>query len=403
MSVPGSAAARPVEPGGLLLWVTHLYGIGHLRRAAAIARACRARGLPVTLVSGGRPVPGIAPEGVALVQLPPLHSPDASFARLLDARGEPAGEAVFAERRRRLLEAFAKARPAAVMTEMYPFGRRSLRGEAAALVEAAQAARPRPRILASVRDLLVDKPPEKLRWMLEAAAPYDALLVHGDPAVLRFEESFPPAAELGERLRYTGYVVTEAAAVAAADPAAGRDEVLVSAGGGAFGLALLETALAARPLCPSLGALPWRLLLGPNLPEAGRRRLLAAAGPGVAVEPARPDFPALLARCRLSISQAGVNTLLEGLAAGARCLVVPYAEAGETEQATRAARFAERGWLSLLEEARLAPAALAAAAEAAAARPRPEVALNLAGAARSAEIVAAMAAIVRRAAGREEE
>lgn len=396
----------PGARGGLLLWVTHLHGIGHLRRAAALARACRAQGLAATLVSGGRPVPSLVPElagdGVALVQLAPLHSPEGDFRRLVGPDGRDAGEAVMTARRQQLLATFESVRPAVVMTEMYPFGRRALRSEASALVEAAQAARPRPRLLASVRDLLVDKPLDRLRWMIEAAAPYDAVLVHGDPAVLRFEESFPLAGELGDRLRYTGYVATPATGLASADPDAGRDEVLVSAGGGAFGLALLETALAARPLCPRLRALTWRLLLGPNLPEEGRRRLLAAHGPGLIVEPARPDFPALLGRCRLSIGQAGVNTLLEGLAAGARILAVPYAGAGETEQAERARRFAERGWVSLLAESARSPASLAEAAETAAARPRPRPTINLDGARHSAEIVAAMAAIVPPAALGEE-
>src|SRR5690606_531477 len=96
----------------------------------------------------------------------------------------------------------------------------------------------------------------------------------------------------------------------------GTGEVLVSAGGGAFGLALIEAALAARPLCPMLGHLSWRVLLGPNVPAGETQRLLARREPGLQIEPARADFPALLARCRLSISQAGVNTVLESLAAG---------------------------------------------------------------------------------------
>lgn len=389
-------------PGGLLIWVTHLYGIGHLRRAAAIARACRGRGLPVTLVSGGRPLPGLDTGGSELVQLPPLHSPDAGFRQLLGADGRPADADYLAERRQRLLAAFASARPRVVMTEMYPFGRRALRSEAEALLEAALAATPRPQLVASVRDLLVAKPPDKVRWMAEAAQRYDVLLVHGDPSLLRFEESFPFVPALGDRLRYTGYVVTEAGP-APADRRAGAGEVLVSAGGGGFGRKLLETAIAARPLCPTLGALPWRILLGANLPDADGRRLRALAGPGLVVEPARPDFPDLLRRCRLSISQAGVNSVLEGLAAGARALVVPHAEGGETEQAARAARFAERGWLAILDEARLTPEALAEAAEAAVRKAPPRVTINLAGAGHSAEILADLAAIVPSVSGWGEE
>src|SRR5690606_29970419 len=111
----GARAVSPGNPGsgGLLIWVTHLYGIGHLRRASAIARACRELGLAVTLVSGGRPLPFLAAEleaeGIRLVQLPPLHSPDASFAQLVDADGREADSGYLRERRRLLLDAFSAA------------------------------------------------------------------------------------------------------------------------------------------------------------------------------------------------------------------------------------------------------------------------------------------------------
>src|SRR3546814_11794124 len=68
--------------------------------------------------------------------------------------------------------------------------------------------------------------------------------------------------------------------------APGSGEVIVSAGGGAVGAALLRCALAARPLSP-LAETPWRLLIGPNVPEEEFRAIAAPAAPGLTVDRAR--------------------------------------------------------------------------------------------------------------------
>ena len=57
----------------------------------------------------------------------------------------------------------------------------------------------------------------------------------------------------------------------------------------------------------------------------------------------------MLARSRLSLSQAGYNTVMDILAVGARALVLPFAEGAESEQSLRARLLAERGLLSLME------------------------------------------------------
>ncbi|SDR63313.1 hypothetical protein SAMN05519103_08478 [Rhizobiales bacterium GAS113] len=54
-----------------LIVVTHLLGVGHLARAALIARALAERGAEVRLVSGGRPSETVDLAGLDLVQLPP--------------------------------------------------------------------------------------------------------------------------------------------------------------------------------------------------------------------------------------------------------------------------------------------------------------------------------------------
>jgi predicted glycosyltransferase len=227
---------------------------------------------------------------------------------------------------------------------------------------------------------------------------FDAVLVHGDPAVATFSASFPAAERIAQRLRYTGYVVEPRSGQAAAGPVP-EGEVLVSAGGGAVGRPLVEAALAARPLSAA-GDLPWRLVLGPQYPEPAASRLLALGGARLAVERFRPDLAVLFGRCALSISQAGYNTVMELVSAGARAVVVPFSAGAESEQAARARLFADRGLLTVVEEARLAPPTLAAAIDRALARPRPlpGARVRLDGAGRTASFV--IEAVARRPASR---
>src|SRR5262249_61445475 len=88
--------------------------------------------------------------------------------------------------------------------------------------------------------------------------------------------------------------------------------------------------------------LQWRLLSGPNLPEPEFARLAEALPKGVSLERYRPDFPEMLRGCRVSISQAGYNTVLDILHSGAPAVVVPFAAGRETEQNLRAERLAAR-------------------------------------------------------------
>ena len=115
-------------------------------------------------------------------------------------------------------------------------------------------------MVCSVRDLIQAKP-ERENEILECFEFfYDRLLVHGDPRLARFERSFGPAARIAAKLHYTGYVVQE---MPETTSDAGTDEVLISAGGGAVGQRLLETAIAARALS-SLRDRTWRVLAGIN-------------------------------------------------------------------------------------------------------------------------------------------
>jgi predicted glycosyltransferase len=374
-----------------LLWVQSLLGSGHLRRAMLVAEAFAARGAAVTLVNGGPPGPWPAAPGVRLVQLPAIVAKDAHFSDLVDTSGASVTPALRMERQRILLSLLEMQPPEVFTTEMFPFGRRAFRGELLPLLEATCRFRPRPLVVASVRDVLVGKPDQRrYDWMVETClAHYDRVLVHGDERLLPFALSFPRAAELGDRLVHTGFVHPGAAP----DPA--RDEpapgVLVSAGGGAVGEQLLRAALAARPLTRLAAAAPWLLVGGQNLPEPAFAALQAGSPEGCALVRHRADLPELMGRCGVSVSQAGYNTVVEGLIAGARMVLVPFAEAGEDEQRRRALRLQELGGAEVVPESELTPETLAAAIDRVGSRPRPSAApWSFDGAARSADIVAAL-------------
>jgi predicted glycosyltransferase len=376
----------------VLFYVQHLLGIGHLKRALTLAQAMAAAGLDVTLASGGLPVPELVHDGVRLVQLPPASAADLSFKVLQDASGRPIDAEWKRKRSAVLHAAWLACAPQVLMLELFPFGRRQMSFELLPLLDAAAASAQRPAIVCSVRDILGGQKSQERQEETLALVErcFDRVMVHGDPSVIEFERTFPAAARIAGRIEYTGYVV-DSAASSGGD--AGQREVIVSAGGGAVGARLLETAIRAKPQSVLRDRF-WRLLAGNNLPaeDYARLSLQARGSSGVVLERSRPDFTTLLANCELSISQAGYNTLMETVQARARAVVVPFAGGNETEQTLRASCFAQRGLLEMVEEGALAPETLAAAIDRAARKSRPlPGAIALDGAARCAASIVKLA------------
>lgn len=380
--------------GSVLLYVQHLLGIGHLRRSLRISEALVREGIRVTLISGGEPLSSLACiSAESIIQLPPVRALDAGFKMLVDELGRPINDELRTARRSALLAAFANQQPDALLIEAFPFARRAFRFELDGLIEAARARRPRTFLLCSLRDIVVSpEDPGRRREIVDRVRDdFDFVLVHGDPAFIPLEDSFPLASEIWDKLIYTGYVAEahETGDTVTSDEIAGADEVVVSAGGGAVGGALLRTAIETRRQ-GCLTNLRWRLLAGPNLPEPEFAALATALPEGVVLERYRPDFPQILRHCRVSVSQAGYNTVVDVLAARAAAVVVPFASGRETEQSLRAERLAGRGVLELVPENQLSPERLASAIDRAiSARPAP-IAIDTGGARRSARLIADM-------------
>jgi predicted glycosyltransferase len=383
--------------GSILFYVQHLLGIGHLRRALRIVDALAHEGIRVTLVSGGEPHSGLdCVSADRIVQLPPIKARDAGFKELVDAVGQPITNELWSARRSTLLAAFATAQPDAILIEAFPFGRRAFRFELDPLIDAARARRPRPLVLCSLRDIVVAHDDAKRRQEIvdRVRGDFDYVLVHGDPAFIPLEASFPEALEIADRLIYTGYVSEAEEQVWAGEPRdseemVGAGEIVVSVGGGAVGGALLAAALETRRQ-GFLKNLTWRLIAGPNLPEAEFAGLAGGLPEGVVLERYRTDFTRLLRRCRVSVSQAGYNTVLDILEARAAAVVVPFASQRETEQALRAERLAAYGVLEIVRENELSPERLANAINRAITCHPKEITIATRGARCAAALIAGM-------------
>jgi len=374
----------------VFFYVQHLLGVGHLFRAVRVAHGLRNAGFDVDLVIGGVPVANLDLNGLNVIQLLSLKAGPEGFSDLVTTTGEPASPEIKARRTSELVGAFVRSYPDIVLIEAFPFGRRQMRFELMPLLEAAHRRNPRPVVVSSVRDILQEsRHPQRLHETIAILRrSFDAIVVHGDPRLAKLDETFPIPDDLRKSVFYSGIV-------APAPPQSNRNSgqnaaVVVSAGGGAVGRKVLEAAIAAKPLT-SLAAARWLVLTGPNLADSDFDHLRKIGeGNSIAVQRFVPDLAAVLALAKMSISQAGYNTVADVLSGRCRAVFVPFSDAGETEQTRRAGLLQSRGFGVKLDEADLSPPSLAAAVERALTLPPPAFSLELDGAARTGTILAGL-------------
>jgi predicted glycosyltransferase len=378
----------------LLFYCQHSLGMGHLVRALELAKAL-AREFAVVFVSGGRFPEGISvPQELTLVDLPPLGMDDASQLVSLDERYSVDAAKVL--RQRRIMDTFKALRPAAILIELFPFGRKKFADEIIPLLEAARAMNgARPRVFCSLRDILVgsrrDQQLHDDRAARTANAYFDAVFVHADAAFVRLEETFRPSIPLEVPVHYTGFV-------SSARRPTGielRERcLLVSAGGGMVGAPLLRAAAEAQRRLGRDAPLPMRIVAGPFLPDREWHTLRATASDAVGIKVVRtlPKLGEMFSRVAASISQCGYNTAMEILASGVPALVVPFSQGCEDEQICRARRLEGLGLVRVLEPSRLSPSTLAEALhELCRFRPK-AVTLDLDGARATADLIARLVA-----------
>src|SRR6185503_9027527 len=149
----------------------------------------------------------------------------------------------------------------------------------------------------------------------------DLVLVHSDPSFAHFDESFHPSVPLKVPVIHTGFVVPRSTPGTAVPRS--RKRIVVSAGGGSVGETLLRTAIEAQRYLEDDPEIEMKLIAGPFIPDDAwsALRAMARAKPQLNVVRCVNNLCDELRGAAVSISQAGYNTCLDVVRAGAPALL----------------------------------------------------------------------------------
>ena len=372
----------------LLFYCQHSLGMGHLVRALTLAESL-AKKFQVVFLNGGRfPDNTIPPDGITIINLPPLGMAEDNSLYSQDPKHSLLEAQVL--RRQMILAMLSQYQPKAILIELFPFGRKKFAGELLPLLKAAKRSASRPLVMCSLRDIMVNarkdqiRHDDRARWLIERY--FDGVLVHSDPKFASLEESFKPSRPLQKPVLYTGFVLPRGEAN---NSSARLRQVVVSAGGGMVGAPLFKVAIAAQPILWGKLKLPMTLIAGPFLPEADWLDLAEKAQqcPGLTLHRYVPNMAAILASHSVSVSQCGYNTVMDLLKSGIAALVVPFSQGQEDEQGNRAKRLNDLGLLRQVDAGDLDAERFVLEVEGLLSfEPNPS-ALDINGTARSAEII----------------
>lgn len=351
----------------ILMYSHDSYGLGHLRRTLALAEAFvrRDAGASVLILTGST-VSGtfhMSP-GIDLVKLP-------SAVKVASGVYEPSRIPISFETLRELrssliLSAAASFDPDAFVVDKAPLG---MKREVYRTLEFLREERPSTLTVLGLRDVMDDPARIRRNWRESGIADaieefYDAILVYGP------REIYDPLPEYGlseatlERCHYVGYVGRGPTHEEASGPPFGSGYVLVTAGGGADGLYLMETYLRSLVVGKSGPAFESVVVTGPLMDDASRWKVeRLARGTHARVLEFRADMERLIAGAGAVVSMGGYNTTTELLAAGKPALIVPRVKP-RVEQLIRARRLAALGLVETIHPVDLTPALMRSTVEA---------------------------------------
>jgi predicted glycosyltransferase len=341
-----------------LLFCNEMLGLGHLGLSLALAEALVADEESTALVVTGSPAFGgmRVTRRVDLLKLPtlPVDAESQWSGTELRPRAHLAltSDQVSALRSQISLATAREFRPQVVVVDYRPLGRND------ELVRTLEWLKQQGDCTIALGLWEVDDSADRLRrtWTADLLGSvrdlYDLALVYGPS---------PPGDLRIEGLRSVGVPIHHTDFVAASRAEHGPSDIpgpylLVSAGGGIDGFALLEAVIGAIQLRPL--RLPTVLVAGPMMPTDQVDRLRSGAvGIDVRVEHVRPDMDEVLAGAQAVVSMAGYCTVAEILSSGKPALLVPRAAPRE-EQLNRARRLAAAGRVDMLDPSAAGPTEL---------------------------------------------
>ena len=371
-------------PARVFLYSHDTFGLGHLRRNLAIAERLLDSGRFIVHLLTGSPVidQWRLPAGLRVHPLPPVVKTGAE--RYAPREPGQSFGLVKGYREATILTLVLRYRPDVFLVDHAPAG---MNGELLATLALMRRDMPETLVMLGLRDILDSPATVQALWqeqdihtLIDHA--YDDILVYGSRGLFDVVEAYGITPSAAARVRYCGHVVAangkrHAPQAGAGRPcwnvtrAAGRKVVLVTAGGGGDGFALMEGYLRALPLMPP-GSAYSAILTGPLMSEVQRDALAAAAAERHDVELVdyTTDLLPSLRAADLVIAMAGYNTTAEIIAARKRAILVPR-PAPRAEQRLRASILAGLGVVTAIEQGPRLAEDLAAAVPASLASPPP--------------------------------
>ncbi len=355
----------------ILYYCQSLVGVGHLTCSLRVIEALLSHS-DVDLVHGGLDAGAVMQRpGFRSLRLPTLLHDEAT-GEFFDPEARQSIDAIWAARAQ-AIEGFLHMPYQAIVVEFYPFGRRRFKQEIMGLFNRVREQGVEIPIFTSVREVLVPRPIEKERRMIDSVRKHiHTVFVRGDPSIVRLDETFSLASEIEPQLCYTGYI----APPPLQQWPLRKQQILVSQGGGNVGRELMQAAIGAAALIPEFAFV---LAAGSRTPAAELDELRQSArSSNVQIVPFLADFQQQLAASAVSISMGGDNTLLDVITARTPALAFPYQ--GNSEQGFRIKKFAEHGLLHELGREDLGPERLKQKIELALSKPYPHHAIATNGA-----------------------
>ncbi len=358
------SVSDPSESVRLMTYSHDGFGLGHLRRVRDISR-CLVRDHPKSnvLMLIGCPSGSVfpLPAGIDYIKIPSIVKVDTEVWQLrnlsIDDNQAKALRASVIHKAADIFEPhlfLVDHIPAGVWGELLPT-LKMLKQRGAAVV-------------LGIRDILDSPEVTRTVWKQKRfyeliAQYYDEVFIYGCEDVFDTASQYGLAEEVGEKVRYCGYVCSD-------EPFAPRARirrelqikkdrwVLVTAGGGYDAFPLMQACLEAFRLYGPTMPFDAMLITGPLMvPEQQDRLRNLATSLGVTVRQSVEDSLSYMNAADLVVTMAGYNSLSEILRLRKKAVVIPRL-GPSAEQTTRAKIFAERGLIDVIHPSDLTPQVL---------------------------------------------
>lgn len=334
----------------ILMYSHDTFGLGHLRRCRAIAHSIveQFKGVSILIISGSQIAGAFDFKArVDFVKIP-------SVIKLYNGEYDSIGEYIDIEEilqmRKLIIQRTAEAfNPDIFIVDKEPMG---LKGELEPTLEMFKDTKTK--TVLGLRDVMDSPKLLKKEWSKQSMLAkiddyYDAAWIYGPEHFWNPLEGLNVPESLKSKLNYVGFLDRESHTVASSENYSLPDKyILVTAGGGGDGIAIMEQVLAAREYAPQID-FPIVMVLGPfmKLENRDRIRLRASRLANVTVIDFENRMEVLMQKAVGLVGMCGYNTFCEVLSFDRKALFVPRTKPRE-EQYIRAKRSTEIGLSSML-------------------------------------------------------